>query len=142
MDPRRIFALRINAVTLKNIRQTRMEKLRMQPGSDYGDLGKIRREISHARRLFDEHPEWTQVDVSRKAVEEAATTVLEAYRAHFPLDGAPTGTQDDAVSAPTSTPPPPTPSKRKGAGKKAASKKSAPKNATRKRAAPKKKAGK
>jgi len=89
VDPRRVFALRIDAVTLMKIRQTRMQKLRMQPGSEYGDLRQIRREISYARRLFDAHPGWTQIDVSRKAVEEAAATVIESYRTHFPPAGGP-----------------------------------------------------
>jgi regulator of PEP synthase PpsR (kinase-PPPase family) len=117
VDPRRVFALGLNAVTLQNIRQTRMEKLRMKPGSDYGDLRQIRREIGYARRLFDQHPEWTQVDVSRKAVEESAATVIEIYRDHFEKD------EDDA------------PAPKKTRGKKAARRKKAKKPAAPKKGA-------
>lgn len=141
VDPRRVFALRINAVTLKNIRQTRMEKLRMQPGSDYGDLRQIRREISHANRLFDQHPEWTQIDVSRKAVEEAAATVLEVYRESFPREGSAESTPEAASPAtgePAEVKPGSAKRKKTAAGKaskgRAAKKASAKKSTARKTA--------
>lgn len=83
VDPKRVFALTIDPVVLMKIRQTRMENLRMRPDSDYGDLRHIRREVNFAKRIIADHPEWTVIDMSRKAVEEAASTVLAAYRAHF-----------------------------------------------------------
>ena len=126
VDPRRVFALRIDAVTLMKIRQTRMQKLRMQPGSEYGDLRQIRREISYARRLFDAHPGWTQIDVSRKAVEEAAATVIESYRTHFPPARGP------APRAPARNP------AKKPAKKRRSSKKKARKQPAKRKAAQKK----
>jgi regulator of PEP synthase PpsR (kinase-PPPase family) len=83
VDPRRVFALTLDPVTLKNIRRTRMEALGMAPDSDYGDLRQIRREAEHAAALYAQHPEWTQIDVTQKAVEETAALVLEAWRARF-----------------------------------------------------------
>ena len=65
------------------IRQARIETLGMRPDSDYGDLRQIRREINHAKRVFQEHPDWTLVDMSRKAVEEAASSIIETYRWRF-----------------------------------------------------------
>jgi len=88
VDPRRVFALSLDAVALKNIRRTRMESLGMAPDSDYGDLRQIRREIEHAERIYTQHPLWTVVDVSQKAVEESASLILEMWRARFE-NGAP-----------------------------------------------------
>lgn len=126
VDPHRVFALRINAVTLMKIRQTRMQKLRMQPGSEYGDLRQIRREIGYASRLFDAHPLWTQIDVSRKAVEEAAATVIESYRMHFPVEGGPA-----PIASETKRKARKAAKKRKAAAKPKAAKKRAKKKARR-----------
>lgn len=95
VDPRRVFGLTIDPVVLMKIRQARMETLRMNPDSDYGDLRQIRREITYAKRLFARHPEWTVIDMSRKAVEEAASVVLEAYRARF-VSGAGPDEEDES----------------------------------------------
>ena len=83
VDPQRVFGLVIDAVTLMNIRKARMEALRMQPDAGYGDLRQIRREIGFARKTFDAHPEWTIVDISRKAIEETASWILDTYRSRF-----------------------------------------------------------
>lgn len=83
VDPKRVFALTIDPVVLMKIRQTRMENLKMRPDSDYGDLRHIRREVNYAKRLIADHPDWTVIDMSRKAVEEAASTVMAAYRERF-----------------------------------------------------------
>jgi regulator of PEP synthase PpsR (kinase-PPPase family) len=83
VDPRRVFALVIDASVLVAIRRTRMESLGMRADSEYGDPRQVRRELAYARRWFAEHPGWTVVDVTRKAVEETASTVLELYRQRF-----------------------------------------------------------
>jgi len=136
VDPRRVFALKINAATLMHIRQTRMRKLGMKPGSDYGDLRQIRREIGYARKLFDQNPEWTQIDVSRKAVEEAAATIGEVYREHFPLE------EEPKAATPARERGSKKASRRKAPAKKAPAKKAARKargnRATKKRASKKK----
>ncbi len=87
VDPRRVFALTIDPVVLRKIRQARMESLHMHGNSDYGDLRQIRREISQAKRIFQDHPQWRIVDMSRKAVEEAASTIIETYRERFGAGG-------------------------------------------------------
>ena len=76
-----------------NIRKARMAALGMSPDSDYGDLRQIRREIQYAQRLFDQHPEWTVVDVSQRAIEETASSILETFRSRFepPAANAATG---------------------------------------------------
>lgn len=88
VDPRRVFALTIDPVVLMKIRQARIEALGMRPDSDYGDIRQIRREINNAKRVFQEHPEWTLIDMSRKAVEEAASNIIETFRWRFAEGGA------------------------------------------------------
>ncbi len=87
VDPDRVFALTVDPGVLMKIRQARMESLRMRPDSDYGDLRQIRREVNHAKRIVAEHPGWCTVDMSRKAVEEAATSIIETFRTRFNQDG-------------------------------------------------------
>lgn len=83
VDPRRVFGLLIDPVVLMKIRKARMETLRMSADSDYGDLRHIRHEIRYAKKIFAEHPEWTIIDITRKAVEETAAQVLETYRTNL-----------------------------------------------------------
>ncbi|MDF1701568.1 MAG: kinase/pyrophosphorylase [Planctomycetota bacterium] len=128
VDPARVFALTVDPVVLMKIRRARMESLRMRPDADYGDLRQIRREINHAKRMAAEYNGWTLVDMSRKAVEEAASAIIETYRSRF----APDGTRR-------------APAKQKAPRTKAASKKQAApqkKAASTKQAASKKKAAK
>lgn len=86
VDPRRVFGLVIDPVELAGIRRARMEALGMDADAGYGDLDTIRKEMVWARKLFQRHPEWTVLDITRKAIEETASTVLEAYRKRFEPD--------------------------------------------------------
>lgn len=88
VNPERVFGLTIDPVVLMKIRQARMESLGMGPDSDYGDLRQIRREVNNAKRVFQQHPEWLVIDMSRKAVEEAASNIIETYRWRFAKVGA------------------------------------------------------
>jgi regulator of PEP synthase PpsR (kinase-PPPase family) len=87
VDARRVFGLLIDPSVLVEIRRARMDGLGMPADSAYGDLAQVRREVAHARRLFQDHPDWTVIDITRKAVEETASTVLEHYRARFEAGG-------------------------------------------------------
>jgi hypothetical protein len=135
VDPRRVFSLTIDPVTLMKIRQARMQSLHMRPDSDYGDLRQIRREINHAKRVTAAHPGWTLVDMSRKAVEEAAAVILETWRRRFGRDDGEGGAAEGA----------PSPARRRAARKRKAAgtkrKAAKKKPAAAKRKAPKKKPG-
>ncbi len=128
VDPDRVFGLTIDPVVLMKIRQARIESLGMGADSEYGDLRQIRREVSNAKRVFDQHPEWMVVDMSRKAVEEAASNIIETYRWRFAKTGAERRRKQRAP--------------RKAAAKKARGKQAARKQAAKKRASPKKAAPK
>jgi regulator of PEP synthase PpsR (kinase-PPPase family) len=83
IDPRRVFGLILEPDTLVNIRRARMASLGMAPESAYGSLDQVRQEMLHAKRLFAQHPDWTIVDTTRKAIEETAAQILETYRERF-----------------------------------------------------------
>jgi regulator of PEP synthase PpsR (kinase-PPPase family) len=94
VDPKRVFGLVIDPFVLSNIRRTRIAALGMSSDSGYGNLQEIRKELTWARRVFDQHPHWTVVDITQKAIEETASLILEMYRARFepangPSSGAP-----------------------------------------------------
>ena len=48
----------------------------MDRGMNYDDLEYILSELDHAERLFRGHREWPVIDVTNKAVEETAATIL------------------------------------------------------------------
>jgi regulator of PEP synthase PpsR (kinase-PPPase family) len=83
VDPRRVFGLVIDPQVLANIRRVRMEALGATSTSGYADLDQVRKEMRWALRLFREHPEWMVIDITRKAIEETASLVLEEYRKRF-----------------------------------------------------------
>ena len=76
LDDDRIFGLTIDPESLVDIRQQRLETMRMTGHSSYGDLDYILAELEWAEHLMREHPTWPVIDVTRKAVEETAATIL------------------------------------------------------------------
>jgi regulator of PEP synthase PpsR (kinase-PPPase family) len=83
VDPRRVFGLTIDPNVLVDIRRTRMKRMGMEPESGYGDIRHIRKELDYCNRVFAEHPQWTVLDITRKAIEETASSILELYRSRF-----------------------------------------------------------
>lgn len=83
VDPRRVFCLTIAPHVLIEIRKARLKAMGVEEGSDYADIRKINEELSWAREVFREHPEWTLIDVTRKAIEETASEILGYYSARF-----------------------------------------------------------
>lgn len=83
VDPRRVFALAIAPPVLLEIRRSRLRHLGMKGDAGYADLASIQRELAWARDVFRAHPGWTVVDVTRRAVEETAATILRHYTERF-----------------------------------------------------------
>ena len=83
VDPRRVFALVVDPVVLVGIRKARLESMGVGADESYGDLRQVRDEMRWARRIFREHPAWTIVDITEKAIEETASGILETYRDRF-----------------------------------------------------------
>lgn len=76
IDQRRIFALTIDPETLQTIRKQRLITMMVQNYSSYGDMGYILDELEWSERLFRNHSDWPVIDVTQKAVEETAATIL------------------------------------------------------------------
>ncbi|MFO8060327.1 MAG: pyruvate, water dikinase regulatory protein [Bacillota bacterium] len=75
----RVIGMTIAAEQLQVIRRERMRRLGLTRPSNYDDLGRIRQELRYAASLFREL-DCPVIDVTNKAVEETATTVLEIMR--------------------------------------------------------------
>ena len=76
VDQRRVFALTISPDALQSIRRARILSMGMQKAVNYDDLEHIHAELEYAERLFRAHRDWPVIDVTGKAVEETAGTIL------------------------------------------------------------------
>lgn len=66
---------------LRAIRRNRLLTLNEESETDYVDPDLIRSEIAEARRLFARQ-QWPVIDVSRRSVEEIASSILNLYQEH------------------------------------------------------------
>jgi hypothetical protein len=91
IDQRRIFALTIDPRALQNIRRARIAAMGVAKAINYDDLDYILAELDYAEGMFRSHREWPLVDVTGKAVEETAATILGILndRGLIGLDGDP-----------------------------------------------------
>jgi regulator of PEP synthase PpsR (kinase-PPPase family) len=76
VDQDKIFGLQIASDALFRIRQARLQQLGMPADTAYGMKDHIQREIDYAQQLFDANPHWPVLDVTDKAIEETAATLL------------------------------------------------------------------
>lgn len=76
VDQRKIFALTIDPASLQEIRKQRLQTMRLPGRSNYGDMDYILAELEWSDDLFRRNPSWPVIDVTRKAVEETAATII------------------------------------------------------------------
>lgn len=76
LDPRKVFGLNVDPDVLLTVRESRIRALGASPYSSYVDPDAVLEEIRTARRLF-RRSGWRVVDISRRAVEENASRILE-----------------------------------------------------------------
>jgi regulator of PEP synthase PpsR (kinase-PPPase family) len=76
LDQESIFGLTIDVASLIRIRRARIKSLNMPVDTDYAQREYIVRELEYARSVFEAHPIWPVVDVSKKAIEETASILL------------------------------------------------------------------
>lgn len=76
VDPHRVFALTIGPDALRTIRSSRLRSMGVASASNYDDRDYILAELEYAAALFKSHPDWPLIDVTNKAVEETAATIL------------------------------------------------------------------
>ncbi|MCB9778205.1 MAG: kinase/pyrophosphorylase [Alphaproteobacteria bacterium] len=77
IDQRKIFALTIDPESLRDIRRQRLQTMRVPGRTNYGDMDYILAELEWADELFRQYPHWPVIDVTRKAVEETAATIIK-----------------------------------------------------------------
>lgn len=95
VDPKRIFCLTISPSELRKIRTNRLEKRGVRelearladknvniPKSNYADRNYILKDLSSVRSLCQKH-NWTEIDVTGRAVEETATSIVEIFNQRF-----------------------------------------------------------
>jgi hypothetical protein len=76
VDQRRVFALTIDPAALQGIRRARIRTMGVSRTVNYDDLDYILAELDYSEQLFRGHREWPVIDVTGKAVEETAATIL------------------------------------------------------------------
>mmetsp|Transcript_13229 Transcript_13229/g.27744 ORF Transcript_13229/g.27744 Transcript_13229/m.27744 type:complete len:433 (-) Transcript_13229:150-1448(-) len=95
VDPKRVFCLTISPSELRKIRTNRLERRGVKdmevelerkgiaiPKSNYADRNYILKDLSSVRQLCQKH-NWTEVDVTGRAVEETATSIVEMFNQRF-----------------------------------------------------------
>ncbi|VEU34746.1 unnamed protein product [Pseudo-nitzschia multistriata] len=107
VDPKRVFCLTISPSELRKIRTNRLERRGVKdieeklelagkgivvPKSNYADRNYILKDLGSVRKLCQKH-NWTEVDVTGRAVEETATSIVEIFNQRF------VGDNDDTSSS-------------------------------------------
>jgi [pyruvate, water dikinase]-phosphate phosphotransferase / [pyruvate, water dikinase] kinase len=77
VDPQKVFVLRVQPDRLRVIRVSRLPDLGLDENDAYVDRMSIREEIRMVEMLLETHPRWRSIDMTRRAVEEAAGEILQ-----------------------------------------------------------------
>ena len=80
VDHRKVFGLIISVESLVKLREARLKQLGLEPYAKYADPVRVSDEIEWSREFFKQHPRWRIVDISNRAIEEAAASIVNAYR--------------------------------------------------------------
>jgi [pyruvate, water dikinase]-phosphate phosphotransferase / [pyruvate, water dikinase] kinase len=83
IDPRKVVGLIADATSLLEIRRARVRHLRASPYLAYADAEAVAEELRRARDLYRRRG-WRMVDITGKAVEEAAARILELSQGGSP----------------------------------------------------------
>jgi regulator of PEP synthase PpsR (kinase-PPPase family) len=85
IDPNRVFCLSLNPLDLQRIRECQLEKeLEKMPdkAETYADWDYLQKDLANARQLAEEH-NFTQIDVTGRAVEETASMISSMLNERF-----------------------------------------------------------
>ena len=80
IDQQRVVALTIDPDSLQNIRRQRLRSMRMVGDVNYGDMDYILAELEYSEELFRRNRQWPVVNVTGKALEETAATILSMFQ--------------------------------------------------------------
>ncbi len=79
VDQRRVFALLIDPDSLEGIRKQRLRTMRVGGMTNYGQIEYILAELEFAQQLFRKNRQWPVINVTQKALEETAGTIVSLY---------------------------------------------------------------
>jgi len=79
IDQSKIFGLIINTESLVKLREARLEQLGLEPQAKYADPVQVADEIEWCSDFFRKHRKWQVLDVSNKAIEEVAASIVSSY---------------------------------------------------------------
>ena len=80
INQRKIFGLIISVESLVKLREARLKQLGLEPEARYADPVKVFDEIEWCQTFFKQYPRWRIVDVSNRAIEEVAASVVHAFQ--------------------------------------------------------------
>jgi regulator of PEP synthase PpsR (kinase-PPPase family) len=80
IDPHKVFGLIISVESLVKLREARLKQLGLAPYAQYADPVRVADEIEWNREFFKQNPRWRVLDISSRAIEEAAASITNAYR--------------------------------------------------------------
>jgi len=80
VDPKRVFGLIIDVEHLVKLRAARLQQLGLEPYAKYADPVRVCDEIDWCRAFYEQHPRWRVLDISSRAIEETAASILRAYQ--------------------------------------------------------------
>ena len=80
VDPKRVFGLIIDVEHLVKLRAARLQQLGLEPYAKYADPVTVCDEIEWCRTFYEQHPRWRVLDISSRAIEETAASILRSYQ--------------------------------------------------------------
>lgn len=80
IDQGRVIGLTLDVQQLINIRTSRMRNMRQPVRSPYTEYDTVESELVFSKRLFRSNPKWMVVDMTNKAIEEAAAEIMRKYQ--------------------------------------------------------------
>jgi len=75
-----VFALTIDPSVLQTIRHSRLRAMNMPGNTNYADIDYILAELEFAEHLYKSHRDWPVIDVTGRAIEETAASILRILR--------------------------------------------------------------
>jgi len=76
----RIIGLTLDVQQLINIRMSRMRNMRQSVRGRYTEYEAVESELVFSKRLYRQNPKWMVVDMTNKAIEEAAAEIMRKFQ--------------------------------------------------------------
>ncbi|HVO65762.1 MAG TPA: kinase/pyrophosphorylase, partial [Syntrophales bacterium] len=80
IDQNRIVGLTVDVRQLINHRMSRLRHIKQSTRSSYTEYEMVESELAYVKRLYRENPKWLVVDMTNKAIEEAAAEIMQKFQ--------------------------------------------------------------